>query len=49
MCGKFQYFTTPDTKRGKTENGPYQSENNKKLYRKKFINEKMSRNVYQSD
>ena len=31
MCGKSQYVTTPDSKRGKTENGPDQSEKNKKL------------------
>ena len=44
MCGKSQYVTTPDSKRGKTENGPYKSE---KI--KKNINEKMNRNVYQRD
>ena len=26
MCGKSQYVTTPDSKREKTENGPYKSE-----------------------
>ena len=30
MCGKSQYVKTPDSKRGKTENGPDQSEKNKK-------------------
>ena len=34
MCGKFQYVKAPDSKRGKTENGPDQSEKNKKLYKK---------------
>ena len=50
MCGKSQYVTTPDSKRGKTENGPYKSEKIKKIiYLKKNINEKMNRNVYQRD
>ena len=35
MCGKSHYVITPDSKRGKTENEPYQSEKNKKLYKKK--------------
>ena len=35
MCRKSQYVTTPDSKRGKTENGPYKSEKIKKLYIKK--------------
>ena len=35
MCGKSQYVTTSDSQRGKTENGPYQSDKNKKLYKKK--------------
>ena len=30
MCGKSQYVTTPDSKRGKIENGPDQGEKNKK-------------------
>ena len=50
MCGKSQYVATPDSKRGKTENGPYKSEKIKNyIYKKKNINEKMNRNVYQRD
>ena len=40
MCGKSQYVTTPDSKRGKTENGPYKSEKIKKLYIKKKLTKK---------
>ena len=47
MCGKSQYVATPDSKRRKTENGPYKSEKIKNLYiKKKYINEKMNRNVF---
>ena len=40
MCGKSQYVTTPDSKRGKTENGPYQGEKNENYIKKKILTKK---------
>ena len=40
MCRKSQYVKIPDSKRGKTENGPYKSEKIQKLYIKKILTKK---------